>query len=247
MSSDSPQVEVGWNADLLRLTAFPTPRYQTPPVESWWKEVIGEPPDKIITEPKKGEVQLQGTFSNIRLTMTSQVMRVELRQEVNLPDQPPIGPYDDARSAFCQLAQKWLRLENYPPLQRLAFGAILTKLVGVRKEDGYKTLGQYLPGVEIPQNSSDFLYQINRPRPSNAVNDLAINRLSKWSVQQFRQVSFGSVGAVVMSQGEFSCRVELDINSDPEHTSELPTDRLPALFDELVTLADELSIEGDIP
>ena len=134
MSSDSPQVEAGWNADLLRLTAFPTHRYRTPPVESWWEKVIGEPPDQIIAEPKKGEVQLQGTFSNIGLTMTSQVMRVELRQEVNLPEPSPIGPYDDARPAFCQLAQKWLRLEDYPPIQRLAFGAILTKPVGVRKE-----------------------------------------------------------------------------------------------------------------
>ena len=247
MSSDSPQLEAGWNADLLRLTAFPTSRYRTPPVESWWEKVVGEPPDQIIAEPKKGEVQPKGTFSNIGLTMTSQVMRVELRQEVNLPGQSTIGPYDDVRPAFCQLVQKWLGLENCPPLQRLAFGATLTKPVGVRKEDSYKTLGQYLPGVEIPQHSSDFLYQINRRRPSNAVNDLALNRLSKWSVQLLRQVSFGSAGAVVMSPEEFSCRVELDINSDPEHTSELPADRLPALFDELVILADELSILGDIP
>ena len=246
MSSDRPPVAAGWNVDLFRLTAFPAPQSPAPLIERWWQELVGEPPEQIIKEPKKGEVQLQGRSNNTFLIMTSQIMRVELRQAVNPPG-PPIGPYDDVRPDFHQLGLKWLECEDCPPLQRLAFGAILTKPVGAELENGYAVLRPYLPGVEIPESSSDFLYQINRRRSSNTVNNLSINRLSKWSVQMAQEVIVTGDGIAVRREYHLSCRVELDINSAPEHTRELPADALPALFDELVTLANEISTAGDIP
>ena len=54
-------------------------------------------------------------------------------------------------------------------------------------------------------------------------------------------------GKIIRRVTEFSCRSELDVNSAPENTDELPRDGLPALFVECIDLADELARKGDIP
>ena len=105
----------------------------------------------------------------------------------------------------------------------------------------------YLPAVEISVDSSDFLYQINRRRPSRVVDGITLNRLSKWSVQKAQGVTVLGDGTVERQPIEFSCRTELDINSAPEHTDELPKACLQDLFIECVELADELAVRGDVP
>ena len=250
MSEDLDPIAGGWSAELLRVTAFPHPR-ATLDAESWWRDIVGDPPDRVVREPKKGEVQIQGAFNNDLLIMNAQVMRIELRQVVNRSQQPPNVPgtpplYEDVRSAFRELAVKWLDLDTCPPLLRLAFGAVLTKPV----EDsaaGSEVLKRYLPAIQLAPDSSDFLYQINRRRPSNVIDGLVINRLSKWSMQQSLDMFVRGDGLVARGTSEFACRTELDVNSNPERTDALPADRLVALFNELVALADELSTAGDVP
>jgi hypothetical protein len=43
-----------------------------------------------------------------------------------------------------------------------------------------------------------------------------------------------------------ACTLELDINTDPEHKTPLPSERLPSLFRELVAFGKEIAEKGDI-
>jgi hypothetical protein len=159
------------------------------------------------------------------------------------------GSFPNALEAFDRLMMRWL--ENCPALSRLAFGAIVFESVRDRTE-GYRRLAERLHAVHLdPEGSSDFLYQINRPRNSTAVDTLRINRLSKWSVARFVPFSLmiapQSIQSFPAIGGEEACRIELDINTAAEFVGELPPTRLPQLFEELKSLAIELITRGDIP
>jgi len=134
------------------------------------------------------------------------------------------------------LMLRWLA--GCPPLQRLAFGAVLTRPVDDLLT-GYRQISDYLPFVQLdPESSSDFSYQINRPRNSTVISGLRINRFSRWSVARVFASTFDT---------QIGCRVELDINTAQEFQGELPQEKLPVIIQELVDLGKEIAENGDIP
>ena len=150
------------------------------------------------------------------------------------------------------LMARWFKLKTCPVLQRLAFGAILTYPVD-NLASGYQQLSTYLPSVKLdPGNSSDFLYQINRVRDSTSgIDNLRINRLSKWSVAAVQTMGF-TVGQdldMSVAKGGLlrACRLELDINTITVLKKPLPPNKLNIVFKELIKLAKEIIKEGDIP
>jgi hypothetical protein len=44
-----------------------------------------------------------------------------------------------------------------------------------------------------------------------------------------------------------ACCIELDINTSPDYQEDLPKEKLPQIFRELVDLGKEIVKEGDIP
>ena len=105
-----------------------------------------------------------------------------------------------------------------------------------------------------PENSSDFSYQINRPRVSaTGITDLQLNRLSRWSAVRLSgilvQITAGQPTARVFeSRNElYACRIELDINTSQTFTAALPQEQLSARVEELVKLGAEIAANGDIP
>jgi hypothetical protein len=90
-----------------------------------------------------------------------------------------------------------------------------------------------------------FLYQINRPRNSTTIRELAVNRLSKWSVGKF-QTFVASETGIAVSEPSFTLRLETDINSSPEHTQPLPWAEVPALLREFIGLTVEITERGDV-
>jgi hypothetical protein len=114
----------------------------------------------------------------------------------------------------------------------------------------YRKLAQYLPDVKIdPEHSEDFFYQINRPRRSEVIETLKINRLSKWSSGAVLLARFALNKQQTVQQptavGNHSLRIELDLSTDPSFVGELPSGELPKLFAELEHLALELISKGD--
>lgn len=245
-----------WQTESLRLTAF-LRRPEDAPALGVWRDLVGNDPETSQARPRESAVIEAGPYEPGWLTLEGNPVRVDWRFSVNLQDKdalselPFLGHFETVQRQFGTLMKRWLK--KCPPLDRLAFGAILGLPVQGHVE-GYRLLGSYLPKVEIdPKHSQDLLYQINRRRPSRSgIADLEINRLSKWSVSR---MTTGIIGifpsrarAQFMGTGETStaCRLELDISTAPEFETGLKKTMFSSLFDELVELGAEIALGGDI-
>lgn len=248
-ASGRPTLEA-WQVGDLRLTAFtdllapPEARTQGKP----WEALVGKPPENVISRLFGTEQEENGLFAaGGKLTYKRGPRGAEWSLE-SVPDPDKPGTFFGMSTAvitpFKELMRRWL--VDGPPLQRLAFGTALYLPVEDRIE-GYRQLSAYLRLELDPVNSRDFLYQINRPRPSHCgVPDLDINRLSKWTwlplglrAHDGEQPWPGIRRSV--------CLLELDMNTAPEYPGPLPRESYVPLFDELVALAEEIAVQGDVP
>ncbi len=223
-----------WRAESLRVTLFAQAGVELP-ASDWWLAVVGEPPESKTERLRESLHWIVG---------------FDLNLDQELTESPNVGPYPDVLESFGSKIFPWLK--NGPAIIRLAWGTTLTQPIADRVA-GYRKLQEYLPSLKLdPENSSDFLYQINRPRKSNVVEGLIVNRLQKWSVLAFHSLRFqvGATQAQVqrrLDQVLHGCRVELDINTAEDRTAVLPKERVDGLLRELVGIGDEIVTRGDIP
>ena len=250
-----------WEAQTLRVTTFMRPDADFSGMRSWWKEVVGSEPDEEVSRPNTGHLAQAGHLEENRLAMVTQSpVRVDWHLAPSQPqDEIPqqlasIGPFPMILQSFVPIAQKWL--EVCPLVARLAFGAALVERVDDLKT-GYVKMSGNLPAVKIdPEGSSDFFYQINRPRQLSVdIPERHVNRLTKWSVIRSKAAlltfTVGPESASVTSEPEkddlFACRLVLDISTTGASSGELPKSKLRDVLDELITLGRELADEGEKP
>lgn len=253
MSNESPKRQsdvIEWKAESLRMTAFPSPGSVLGEPPNWWETAVGEPPENRVSQPKVAVTQEQGRFSTGVLTLISQPGRIDWL--LTGPDKAEVvGPFEESVETFVPLIIRWFG--DAPTLQRMAFGAVL-RLPVKDRTDGYQKLSSYLHHVELdPEGSTEFLYQINRPRKSRSgIETLSINRLSKWSVAFTQQATYmvqspeAAQFQLTNLQKDSYCRLELDINTAPDIQGDLPATDLPEILNELVELGREIATNGDI-
>jgi len=240
-----------WQAESLRITCFPSSATDIN-AETWWLNVINEQPENTIIRAKEGFRQDEGHVNGRKILLGIQPIRTDWLMIPNDEEgETSIGSFQTELDLFITLMTRWLKIS--PPLRRLAFGTILVLPIE-SKQSGYELLGNYLPNVKLdPVGSSDFLYQINRPRVSQTANsDLTINRLTKWSVLKRGLIGFelspnAPAASLVPSSETLACRVELDVNTSADYKGDLPTEKLTEIFNELIGLTKEITLEGDIP
>lgn len=249
-----------WQAQALRLTAFPSPaaKFDDP---KWWRELLGTDAESRNIRPLKGELTEQGPFEKGILVLQVGPLRIDWNLGMNIetgldsddPNLPALGSFSEVGDKFLKLMAAWLNSATVPSLQRLAFGAVLRQPVGGH-EDGYKLLSKYLPSVDISPESRDFFYQINRPRKSKIpqMTDLVINRLNKWAcvtLQRtiFQQLADGKTSTHVVGGTSYACSLELDISSSSDFTGELPKQAVEPLFREMYSFGREIASRGDLP
>jgi len=238
-----------WQAESLRVTCFPSSATELN-AANWWQDVIGEQPENTVVRARDGIRQDEGNFNDRKVVLGVQPIRIDwLMMAKGEEGESTISSFQDSLDSYLELMSRWFKIS--PSLRRLAFGAILTSPVDDRKS-GYELIANYLPNVKIdPIGSSDFLYQINRVRISKLISNLQINRLSKWSVAKhgLARVDLLPEARVSLfpSSETFSCRAELDINTSGDYSNDLPVDKLSDVFHELVELAKEIALKGDIP
>lgn len=250
MSSTQTQTDLSaWQVESLRITCFPASATEFN-ASTWWQDVIGEQPENTLVRARDGFRQDEGNFNGRKVVLGVQPMRIDwlMRSKVE-EGELTISSFQDSLDSFLGLMTRWFKIS--PPLRRLAFGVILALPVGDRKS-GYELIANYLPNVKLdPVGSSDFLYQINRVRNSQLIPDLEINRLSKWSVVKQGLARFDLLPearvSLFPSSDTFSCRLELDINTSADYKNNLPIDKLTNAFLELIDLAKEIALTGDIP
>ena len=247
-----------WQAENLRLSVFMVDPIDPLQTRSW-ERLVGSVPDELRTQPPQQLVTEEGPFLNGRLRVETRGNRFDWRLFPDLKqlnssfEFPSLGSYAAAEEGFRNLMLKWL--DGCPAIHRIAYGAILL-LPANDVSDTYKILADLLPAVEIDiESTRDFTYRINRRRHSRyGIEGLEINRLSTWSAVQI-------IGAVVdvsasghtapkvtqLPNSRNICRLELDINTAPEHTAELRKDFVNGIFNELVDMGNEIATRGEIP
>ena len=258
--TNNDDFRVSWEVSLARFTGFVNPIDQMVDGEFWWEECIKTTPEKINVQPQKEEKQIEGQYGEGWLILKQHATRLDWLYVINSDAQfdsktlLTLGKFDPITKEFFQLVSNWTDIDNFPILERIALGLILVEPVENGME-GFSKLEKFLHSVDIdPENSRDFLYQINRRRLSNVYEGMEINRLSKWSVGSFKsshlQVKLGEKRdqAHVMSHGEWETftRLELDINTDQNNKGEFDGEISVKLFQEILELAKEISVKGDV-
>jgi hypothetical protein len=245
---------ITWKPQQFRLTVFPDKLFDLPE-PGWWVKLLGESPEERNVKSRELSQVEQGHFHQGRLVLGISAARVDWTYtaeaageiEIDLSSGlPTLGGFEDSLNDFRSITDRWLK-EMCPSIARMAFGAVLLQPV-VSHEKGYELLQSYLPGVKIdPQESSDFLYQINRPRFSKSgIPNLRMNRLSKWAVVGTQALLITAGKSVVKNMDVLATRLELDINTPQSFEGELSSDKLSTLFGELVELGGEIALRGDI-
>ena len=158
---------------------------------------------------------------------------------------PTIGAMQEKVDWFFDLLNPWLA-KSCPPLIRIAFGGKLLQAAPT-SQDAYRVLANHLPAVNLEPNPNDFVLQINRRRVSNVVPGLPLNRVSTWSKLNVAFSVESPPRAPFKWQDNCYSAVELDMNTAPERSENLPHESLPRLFEELVSLGVEIAERGDIP
>lgn len=241
-----------WTTEAMRLSVF-LPDDAAAIDVPHWEKVVGSHPEAVNRPPQPPPRTIEeGGWNNGRLQVESQRGQVHWRAfpaPVNPNGPPSIGPFHNAIPPFRALMSQWLA-EHCPPAHRIAFGANLM-LAASSPQDALMRLGGMLPSVSVPDvNVSDFLFRINRRRPSQAVEGWGINRLAIWSVVEAVSLEIAVVAGVASqrpSKAEHFCRLELDINTIPQTGREIPHEELVDVFVELINAAREIAAEGDIP
>jgi hypothetical protein len=207
-----------WQAEQVRLTIFSMSDAQTSP-QQWWGEIVNSEPDDVNMNPKKRSASVQGAYGSGMLMLRMEPGRIdwlfgpgqaEFEASIATSELPSLGAALSALETFSGTVERWLLREDLPVVGRMAFGAVLMHPETDRNA-GYDRLPDYLP-VQLPPESSDFLFQINRPqRSATGIDGLILNRLSKWSVIRLSIMPT----AIARTSETVSLRVELDINTMP--------------------------------
>lgn len=237
-----------WTTQSLRFTAFPKAPINTSEID-WWKKTVGFPAENVTLNSRIDLRQEEGDTKLGHLVLAVIPVRIDwlLPEELDKPGNPA---FEDSVNQFQAYIERWLEIA--PVVQRIAFGAAIEAPTESRAS-GYRQLSPYLPFVEIDaEGSSDFQYQINRPRNSTlGIQGLRINRLSKWGV------SVRVLGAVPAAAGnqeaqvaptmeKHACRLEMDVNTAPRADLEFSRDATVKIAHELIALAFEIASKGDV-
>ncbi len=253
-TADVPPGPEVWRAQHLRLIAFPQePRFAVR--QDWWRGLTGIEPENVVERRQKQEREESGSFQGTTLTLGFDLLRIQWNaaprldaENFDFMEQPPVlGPFMERKEWFRALMEQWL--PHCPAINRLAFSASLLQPVADHQA-GYRMLERYLRWVEIDPRSSEFLYRINRRKASRTgIPDLTLNRLSTWTAAKFAVLTGVIRGGHSEQQlrpaTNFTCAVDLDINTTPEYHGLLPPADLVRIFTELVEAAVEIATHGD--
>ncbi len=241
-----------WLIEQTRVTVFTLPN-ATIDYSGWWAALATNEPDQVNQQPKIGLYQARGHFDDDKdLVLQIKDNRIDWffvppQPTVEPPRLPSVGNFPEALDAFVTLIQRWL--PSCPDASRLALGGVLFQPQADRNV-AYVQLQKYLPAVRLDPRTSEFLYQINRPRNTQTgIPQLRINRLTKWSVMLLQSLLIAAgegSPTVTGTHREVACRLEVDLNSSAEFVGPLPPDRLVPLLNELATWAKEIAISGDV-
>lgn len=245
-----------WLVESLRLTSFLSPSASVE--QDWWQRVTGEVSETKVVKGRIGGYQEHGPFVDRRLVLIADPRRVDwhlVRATSDVAaDFPNIGSLKEAIGVLTDLMRRWCSIA--PPVQRLAFGALLIMPVENRQSGIELVSRRFLSRLNLePRGVEEFLYLINRPRGTRTdIPNLRINRLSKWAVAVYQRMRVAVPAApsqmespVTFGDVTYGGNLELDMSTSESFSGELPRDHVIPLLEELIAFGLEIALKGDIP
>jgi hypothetical protein len=238
-----------WNAEIVRVTLFTPPDIQ---LNVKWQDLTGEPHETFEDRARERVQRAVGSFGPGVLELLTQPTRLDWVLQppgTSSPGMSTLGEHSTVIKTFTQAVRAWL--SKSPPAIRVAFGTVLHIPVDDRPS-GYNLLQSFLPSIQIDaEASTDFFYQINRPRQSHSLPDgQVINRLSRWTVAELRLFQLTSTSGEMQRLAPTTtvfCRLELDLSTAPDNSTPIDVEKLMIAFDEMVAAALEIATRGDVP
>lgn len=253
--------EILWKAETLRFTVFPVGSAEPLDAKLLWSLAENGPAEQIVEQPALGFTTAMGktTIGSQQAALIMQmfpdrihwIVGADASKGTDSHGMLVVGEFAAYRDIFTRMVLALLKNPSFPPIKRMAFGAVLLSPVKTR-EEGYVFLDHFLPAVEMdPQNSFEFFYQINRPRKHESSDIFRINRISKWSVGSLQNLTLslgsGNTSIATKETGVFALRLEMDISTDSSSDARLSQDLMIELFPVLENFGAEISEKGDIP
>jgi hypothetical protein len=244
-----PALTRPWLAQTIRLTTFSASAWVPP--ANIWEAVLNEPPEVDQGQPRDRIRVQSGPWEDYILQVSATPFRVDWAATPRQGEDRLLVA--DLMPKFMATTGGWLAT-NPMEIKRLAF-AVHGLLAEDDRVSGYNLLKDLIPSVrEVDgRNTSDFLYQINRPLDSLVVPGLKLNRLTKWGYLRFQlaQLTLGiSETSIIEStpvRFENFVSLETDDNTDAERENALKTEDLGAIYDELARMAWENLEHGERP
>lgn len=244
-----------WLAESVRLTALWGQESGADRLS--WESVVGRSPDQQEAQPRLGLKRESGSLGDgsaslecrVSLSRVDWILVPVMSVETQMTTFPNVGTVDDAVDTLRTIL--FAKAAETYEAPRFAFGLTATRHTDSAAES-YRELQSLLKNLNLNlDGTSDFLYQINRPRPSVAVPGMTINRVSRWmsSMVSGLRLVVPSQGPVArMSDSPINVtRVELDMSTPVDRQTPLPPESRAPLLEELVRLAIEQLSTGDTP
>ena len=246
---------VVWKTQQVRVTGFCAVASTTMP-DPIWANLIGKDPENENRRPGAGIIRELGPFFAGGLSITQQLERIDFRLQSENPGDtikkgepiepfPGIGELDEVLKNFQPVISRWLQAK--PILRRVAFGSVLVCPVD-SPQVAHSVLTRLLKSVNIDElGIIDFRLSINKPVKSEIMKNLTLNRLTKWSVEYVRMLALDpGLESTAVDTGKFtSVKLEIDINTEANRSSKLPTTKLKKLFHELKAIGQKIVEQGE--
>jgi hypothetical protein len=239
-----------WRVTNARLSVFVVPDTIVPP--TLWKDLVGEEPESSTVQRTMSTKVETGPFAEGKLRLIVQPMRIDWVHEpadieTEWGVENVLGPFPSACEPLLHLGRRWAKSDLFPSIQRIALGLVLIFPTRDRAT-GYRGLDQFIDGVPNAPDAADFLYQVNRPRPSRAgIDGLRVNRLSKWSVGAYKTVVINPAvnPNPMLSKLRHHVRLELDLNTDADFPGTIARQNVESVIDDLFSGAKEIATHGN--
>jgi hypothetical protein len=216
-----------------------------------WQTLLEVVPQQVVNNPSANATIESGPFLNHRLIIAQQLGRADLSlvtfsppSPVPLREPPFLGDLT-ILAEFLSIARRWVAIDAN--VRRLAlFG---TAWDGASSGDAALELIL----VKVPafkkapdERISDFLLQLNRPRPSKVDPATGMNRFVKWSAPILEIVSTPPSGPAPPVVRFPRAQVDIDINTVPSDRH-IPGAILSQYLEEMGEMFREILDRGDVP
>ncbi len=251
--ADFLKVPSTWLGQSIRFTFFPHEQWNAAAFDGIWSTFVADSPAVDESKPREQARRIAGDYKDgVGLEIQITPARLDLFFVPSQSAAPPLpddfGPFEPLLQEVSTKVDQWLAAFPFD-LGRAALGVVLIDPAESRLAS-YAKLMKYAKSLklDLKENVSDLIFQINHTMQSKAVEGVTINRLMKFMAVlktgvMFTIASGGQPFALPGNVPRTFTTIELDISTNPGKILERAS--LRAIFEELGGIAHELAAQGE--